>query len=124
MILLSLNKSNVFILENVYFNPEEKHTNSIFTGDTATLLCPVNSSKGDVRWSYTNNKNDRHILSIGRKLNTADFPFQIAYTDHLKEVIYLRICNITWEQQRIFKCYYSFQNSHLEYKYTLQLASK
>ncbi|CAC5411782.1 unnamed protein product [Mytilus coruscus] len=57
------------------------------------------------------------------QLNTAKFRFSVAYTTHLKQVIYLRIYNITLEEESIFECYYTFQNNKPTiYTYTIQLA--
>ncbi|CAC5411781.1 unnamed protein product [Mytilus coruscus] len=67
---------------------------------------------------------ERTILSKNEELNTAEFEFSVAYTGHLKQAIYLRIYNITWEDEKIFECYYTFQNNKpIEYDYSIQLAN-
>ncbi|CAC5411778.1 unnamed protein product [Mytilus coruscus] len=109
--------------ENITFNPGDEYLYSILIGDTLTLRCPVNSSKKkDVRWAYMNGTM-RTILSIGNKINKADFQFNVNFTNH---VTYLRIYNITSKEQHVYKCYYPFVKEGtkipFEYEYAIQIA--
>ncbi|CAC5411774.1 unnamed protein product [Mytilus coruscus] len=112
--------------ENVTLNPGDEKQYSILTGDTLTLQCPVNTSKkSEVRWSYMKDTQES-ILSIGEKLNAADFSFNVDFTNHLQNVTYLRIYNITSKEQRIYKCYHSLKESNIipfEYDYNIRLAN-
>ncbi|CAC5411775.1 unnamed protein product [Mytilus coruscus] len=124
--LIIIYKTNDFISENVTLNPGDEKQYSILTGDTLTLQCPVNTSKKSiVRWSYMKDTQES-ILSIGGKLNAADFSFNVDFTNHLQNVAYLRIYNITSKEQRIYKCYHSLKESNIipfEYDYNIRLAN-
>ncbi|CAC5411779.1 unnamed protein product [Mytilus coruscus] len=110
--------------ENISLNPGDENLYSIFTGDTLTLQCPVDSSKrGEVRWSYSEGTMET-ILSIGYKLNAADFKFIVAFTNQPKHGAYLRIYNITLKKQTMYRCYYSMgQAPPKDYKYNIRLAN-
>ncbi|XP_063398906.1 uncharacterized protein LOC134683526 [Mytilus trossulus] len=65
-----------------------------------------------------------YILSIGLHLSIEAFRFDVSYTTHLKQVISLRIFNITWKEQTIYNCYYGLRNgSYVHYTYSIQLAN-
>lgn len=118
-----------FISENIYLNPGDEYIYNIFTGDTLILQCPMNSSltKKQVRWSYMESTGES-ILSIGEKLNEElkDFRFSVGFTNHIKNVSFLRIYNITSKEPKIYRCYYyaAAERTSFNYKYSIRLASK
>lgn len=77
-------------------------------------------------------KGDReNILSIGDKIDEKThyrFKIELGF-NHLKNVTFLTIYNITSKDQKMFKCYITIQECNqsrraIEYKYNIRLASK